>query len=187
MDYFIIRSLERHKLVLNDLVCERDDGRYLSDFIILSETSSWDWREHEDIPLTKDIFSQEWCSALFPLYRYNRKRNYCTIRVTTHGNALLRCNETNICAYYPFSTRELKVTGWYDDVCLEISKTFNEIRSHIELPNKQIDSNYMYLCINPKLWTIFGPQTLWGRCLSCLLYTSPSPRDKRQSRMPSSA
>ena len=24
-------------------------------------------------------------------------------------------------------------------------------------------------------------------CLTCLLYTSPSPRDKRQSRMPSSA
>ena len=26
-----------------------------------------------------------------------------------------------------------------------------------------------------------------GGALSCLLYTSPSPRDKRQSRMPSSA
>ena len=26
-----------------------------------------------------------------------------------------------------------------------------------------------------------------GQCLTCLLYTSPSPRDKRQSRMPSSA
>ena len=26
-----------------------------------------------------------------------------------------------------------------------------------------------------------------GELLSCLLYTSPSPRDKRQSRMPSSA
>ena len=25
------------------------------------------------------------------------------------------------------------------------------------------------------------------RCVACLLYTSPSPRDKRQSRMPSSA
>ena len=25
------------------------------------------------------------------------------------------------------------------------------------------------------------------RAISCLLYTSPSPRDKRQSRMPSSA
>ena len=24
-------------------------------------------------------------------------------------------------------------------------------------------------------------------CITCLLYTSPSPRDKRQSRMPSSA
>ena len=27
----------------------------------------------------------------------------------------------------------------------------------------------------------------WSRSRSCLLYTSPSPRDKRQSRMPSSA
>ena len=26
-----------------------------------------------------------------------------------------------------------------------------------------------------------------GRVMTCLLYTSPSPRDKRQSRMPSSA
>ena len=26
-----------------------------------------------------------------------------------------------------------------------------------------------------------------GRAMYCLLYTSPSPRDKRQSRMPSSA
>ena len=26
-----------------------------------------------------------------------------------------------------------------------------------------------------------------GECYACLLYTSPSPRDKRQSRMPSSA
>ena len=25
------------------------------------------------------------------------------------------------------------------------------------------------------------------RCLSCLLYTSPSPRDRQKSRMPSSA
>ena len=27
----------------------------------------------------------------------------------------------------------------------------------------------------------------FGACIHCLLYTSPSPRDKRQSRMPSSA
>ena len=31
-------------------------------------------------------------------------------------------------------------------------------------------------------------QALWDdRYIDCLLYTSPSPRDKRQSRMPSSA
>ena len=28
---------------------------------------------------------------------------------------------------------------------------------------------------------------IWRRSYACLLYTSPSPRDKRQSRMPSSA
>ena len=32
-----------------------------------------------------------------------------------------------------------------------------------------------------------APESLAGRALACLLYTSPSPRDKRQSRMPSSA
>ena len=30
-------------------------------------------------------------------------------------------------------------------------------------------------------------QSLFGEGITCLLYTSPSPRDKRQSRMPSSA
>ena len=33
-----------------------------------------------------------------------------------------------------------------------------------------------------------SPQTVWRRSYySCLLYTSPSPRDQRGSRMPSSA
>ena len=30
-------------------------------------------------------------------------------------------------------------------------------------------------------------ETISGKVIACLLYTSPSPRDKRQSRMPSSA
>ena len=34
---------------------------------------------------------------------------------------------------------------------------------------------------------IFDPGLINGLCGVCLLYTSPSPRDKRQSRMPSSA
>ena len=30
-------------------------------------------------------------------------------------------------------------------------------------------------------------EAIGRQCITCLLYTSPSPRDKRQSRMPSSA
>ena len=36
-----------------------------------------------------------------------------------------------------------------------------------------------------KLQRFYGELLGWEMC--CLLYTSPSPRDKRQSRMPSSA
>ena len=49
-------------------------------------------------------------------------------------------------------------------------------------------------CIQPaegrkkKLLICDMDSTLIGQeCIDCLLYTSPSPRDKRQSRMPSSA
>ena len=34
---------------------------------------------------------------------------------------------------------------------------------------------------------VYRESTFSGLGMSCLLYTSPSPRDKRQSRMPSSA
>ena len=47
------------------------------------------------------------------------------------------------------------------------------------------------LDINPDLWFFechFKGDPVMPGCLGlCLLYTSPSPRDKRQSRMPSSA
>ena len=40
----------------------------------------------------------------------------------------------------------------------------------------------------PKDYLVYGPtDTQEGVVEHCLLYTSPSPRDKRQSRMPSSA
>ena len=35
--------------------------------------------------------------------------------------------------------------------------------------------------------TVEDVSIVLGECFACLLYTSPSPRDKRQSRMPSSA
>ena len=45
---------------------------------------------------------------------------------------------------------------------------------------------------NPELWKLRGRHTRFAagaatQAFHCLLYTSPSPRDKRQSRMPSSA
>ena len=44
-------------------------------------------------------------------------------------------------------------------------------------------------CINPDIYDRFGPnhQDQFGWFLTCLLYTSPSPRDRQKSRMPSSA
>ena len=41
--------------------------------------------------------------------------------------------------------------------------------------------------LDPKLTFVVIAQRIFANSNSCLLYTSPSPRDKRQSRMPSSA
>ena len=45
-------------------------------------------------------------------------------------------------------------------------------------------NNAVLRVFNTVIGTIFILISLW---ITCLLYTSPSPRDKRQSRMPSSA
>ena len=55
-------------------------------------------------------------------------------------------------------------------IALDISNAFNEIQRH---------------SILEELWKDIELKPLWY--YNCLLYTSPSPRDKRQSRMPSSA
>ena len=39
----------------------------------------------------------------------------------------------------------------------------------------------------PKIDSKIGSKIEFDKPMFCLLYTSPSPRDKRQSRMPSSA
>ena len=45
----------------------------------------------------------------------------------------------------------------------------------------------LILEVEPDLSNILGHESSFVQVISCLLYTSPSPRDKRQSRMPSSA
>ena len=42
-------------------------------------------------------------------------------------------------------------------------------------------------CVGAKSFYIHSFQDDYNRVVSCLLYTSPSPRDSGQSRMPSSA
>ena len=67
------------------------------------------------------------------------------------------------------------------------------------LPWGQIDPNDAWALAQPLLeaeppqtglsfaQSILGWSDRWENAIDCLLYTSPSPRDKRQSRMPSSA
>ena len=63
----------------------------------------------------------------------------------------------------------------------DVSEELNAYKKEIpdgDSVNAFIDRMYE---INGKIWDTEGD------IRSCLLYTSPSPRDKRQSRMPSSA
>ena len=48
-------------------------------------------------------------------------------------------------------------------------------------------NNGWYFTLFSFLWMIFVAWHVYAHSYVCLLYTSPSPRDKRQSRMPSSA
>ena len=63
------------------------------------------------------------------------------------------------------------------------------------MPFVETEASVRYETINGKRVPVITPKTevtltntVTGQeYMSCLLYTSPSPRDKRQSRMPSSA
>ena len=57
--------------------------------------------------------------------------------------------------------------------------TFKQTNSKVEKMDLDVkfDLGKLYVAVSP----------VEGHAISCLLYTSPSPRDKRQSRMPSSA
>mgnify|MGYP003308721071 CR=1 FL=1 len=58
-------------------------------------------------------------------------------------------------------------------------KQLDEVRNEINIP--LIIMGYF----NPIMQ--YGIENFCKRCMSCLLYTSPSPRDRTRSRMPSSA
>ena len=58
--------------------------------------------------------------------------------------------------------------------------------TQLSQPITELPSWLMTVLDDFKMW-MQGPQGRLNRKETCLLYTSPSPRDKRQSRMPSSA
>ena len=65
----------------------------------------------------------------------------------------------------------------------EIARIVGQIQEGVDSPRPMITFE-----IGETVKVIDGPfQSFNGTVESCLLYTSPSPRDKRQSRMPSSA
>ena len=63
---------------------------------------------------------------------------------------------------------------------LNISETFDRFSSDRKLLGDRIYTRIVFVDSSGKLFVD-------SKLESCLLYTSPSPRDKRQSRMPSSA
>ena len=75
----------------------------------------------------------------------------------------------------------IKITGW-----LKMAKVTLKNLSHSYLAKQQRDSDFVLTNINID-WNDGGAYALLGPSGCCLLYTSPSPRDVEESRMPSSA
>ena len=71
------------------------------------------------------------------------------------------------------------------DYLYEIISSFKEISKKEFVFNFDQDSNSKKITKSIEL--VYGLRNFIGNANNCLLYTSPSPRDKRQSRMPSSA
>ena len=69
-----------------------------------------------------------------------------------------------------------KIDGLHKDM----DRATNEIKKGCERDIRLVDQRLRMM--EKKMWTIAGALTV-----ICLLYTSPSPRDIRRSRMPSSA
>ena len=105
-----------------------------------------------------------------------------TVSIKSFGNA----KSENILDVVEFTVHAkhgetINVEALVSDICLPIENQAIEttVEQYPHLQNLTLaDSNVMNSSL--KIDVLIG-------CRDCLLYTSPSPRDKRQSRMPSSA
>ena len=86
------------------------------------------------------------------------------------------------------SLRSAMITTDTADKLDELMSTFNSNEKKEKSIVKQMFSAKEVSSLNFELfWTCEGLTSIGALLICCLLYTSPSPRDKRQSRMPSSA
>ena len=91
--------------------------------------------------------------------------------------------------------RTFKTCDWHNHVCYYILLSFSKLVENVEIDAvaevlykhkvRMVRSHYCYRA--GRLSAVFLLAVDDSRFTVCLLYTSPSPRDKRQSRMPSSA
>ena len=81
------------------------------------------------------------------------------------------------------------------DFCPCSKSTFDRITGICSRLYPHLSLQHMHYLLTTQFYFVAEPfwemreytKTFFGSSSSCLLYTSPSPRDKRQSRMPSSA
>ena len=75
--------------------------------------------------------------------------------------------------------------------CHDIPGYDNTRRDNFECLWRLVDEHYCFFDSESEDWQAIGdryrPQADTARTTRCLLYTSPSPRDRTRSRMPSSA
>ena len=79
------------------------------------------------------------------------------------------------------------IIQWFPGHMHKAQKEMRKLLPRIDVVIEVLDARVPFSSRNPLIETI-RQQTPHIKLLNnCLLYTSPSPRDKRQSRMPSSA
>ena len=102
------------------------------------------------------------------------------------ANAIIRGDRDKLLSFKKISNPvTLQIGGSNPNELAEACKIsedfgYKEINLNLGCPSKKVQKNKFGACLMQE------PE-LVGKCIDCLLYTSPSPRDGLLSRMPSSA
>ena len=96
--------------------------------------------------------------------------------------------KTLLCRMFLATLDDGFVTAYIPNPYLEPRSLMLALADELEIElQKDVDQHQLLKAINHRLLVLARDGKRVLLCLDCLLYTSPSPRDKRQSRMPSSA